>query len=403
MDALILLTAGLAATAGALANWLALIPWRRSVSAHWTERARLLWPARAGAAWNVCFAGLLAAGVVECVWAHEAPVWYARILVGIGGALAGSYFFDREVFSGFTGREWLRQMLAGWGLQIALGAVLIAGLVYMPNEINPTALTIAAAVLVGQLAIRLKLAVLVLRALGVLQPADPALKELVRSMSTRLGTPVADVWKLSGPQAQACALPLTGELWFSGRLIEICTEAELRAIAAHEIAHLAESRFTVAGRVAAAMVWWPLVFLNPAMASFGPVGFAGLMVLCLALSRSARRASFRLERRADGMAANAQEQDGDYASGLEKLYRDNQLPAVNPKGQRTHPSLYDRLTDAGRVPDYPRPAPPKRVPWTTVVLFSLWLITLLYPSFREVDEQLSHRELMEWMETNQVR
>ncbi|MHB1307692.1 MAG: M48 family metallopeptidase, partial [Limisphaerales bacterium] len=352
MDALILLlTAGLAATAGALANWLALIPWRRSVGAPWTERARLLWPARTGAGWNLVAAGLLAAGVVECVWAQDAPVWYARTLAGIGGALAGSYFFDRELFPEFTGREWLRQMLAGWGLHIALGAVLIAGLVYMPDEINPRALTIAAAVLVGQLAIRLKLAALVLRSLGVLQPADPALKELVRSMSTRVGTPVAGVWRLSGPQAQAYALPLTGELWFSGRLLEICTEAEIRAIAAHEIAHLTESRLTVAGRVAAAMVWWPLVFLNPAMASFGLPGFAGLVVLCLTLSRSARWASFRLERRADEMAASAQEQDGDYASGLEKLYRENQLPAVNPKGQHTHPSLYDRLTDAGRVPD----------------------------------------------------
>ncbi|MHB9005628.1 MAG: hypothetical protein ACYDC1_01715, partial [Limisphaerales bacterium] len=77
MDALILLlTAGLAATAGALANWLALIPWRRSVGAPWTERARLLWPARTGAGWNLVAAGLLAAGVVECVWAQDAPVWY---------------------------------------------------------------------------------------------------------------------------------------------------------------------------------------------------------------------------------------------------------------------------------------------------------------------------------------
>jgi hypothetical protein len=31
-------------------NWLALIPWRRSVGKHWTERARLLYPALASMA-----------------------------------------------------------------------------------------------------------------------------------------------------------------------------------------------------------------------------------------------------------------------------------------------------------------------------------------------------------------
>src|SRR5258708_36778623 len=36
-------------------NWLALIPWRRSVGRHWTERARLLYPVRKSARINLYF------------------------------------------------------------------------------------------------------------------------------------------------------------------------------------------------------------------------------------------------------------------------------------------------------------------------------------------------------------
>jgi hypothetical protein len=37
----------------ALANWAGLISWRRAAKAHWTERARLLWPVRFTAGINV--------------------------------------------------------------------------------------------------------------------------------------------------------------------------------------------------------------------------------------------------------------------------------------------------------------------------------------------------------------
>ena len=35
------------------ANWVGLIRWRRAVAAHWTERARLLYPARVTAVLNM--------------------------------------------------------------------------------------------------------------------------------------------------------------------------------------------------------------------------------------------------------------------------------------------------------------------------------------------------------------
>ncbi len=205
----------------------------------------------------------------------------------------------------------------------------------------------------------------------------------MRATADQVGTRVAAVWIIGGPHASAYALPLNGELWFSRRLLAICSDDEIRAIAAHEIAHLAESRITVAGRVAASVTWWPLVFTVPVVERFGVAGFAGLMLLYAGLSWLSRRMSHRLERRADGVATETQANQGVYAQALERLYRENQLPAVNPKGQRAHPSLYDRLTAAGRTPDYARPQPPKRVPWLTKLLFALWIVTLVYPRFRE--------------------
>jgi Zn-dependent protease with chaperone function len=369
---LLVLAASAAAVVG-LANTLALRPWRQSAGAHWTERARWLWPARVGAVWNVMLGGLLAAVLAEWVGRGEAPVWYARLLAGWAGALAGSYRFDHEVFPAFTVPAWLRHLLAGWGMHLVLGGVLVTAMVWMPSKWNLTTLAISGAALGTQLALRLKPGVLALRALRILQPADPPLLELVQAASETLRIPVAGVWVLGGPQAQAYALPVTGELWFSRRLLAICTEEELRAVAAHELAHLAESRLTVAGRVAASLVWWPLVFVSPALESFGLLGLLGLFAVCLGLNRASRGLSQHLERRADRVATNAQAHAGVYAAALEKLYRENQLPAVNPKGVSTHPSLYDRLTAAGRVPDYPRPQPPQRVAWTTILLLVLWL------------------------------
>jgi len=51
---LVLVSSGLvAALVTFAANWLALIPWRRARNEHWTERARLYYPARVAAANNL--------------------------------------------------------------------------------------------------------------------------------------------------------------------------------------------------------------------------------------------------------------------------------------------------------------------------------------------------------------
>ena len=90
-------------------------------------------------------------------------------------------------------------------------------------------------------------------------------------------------------------------------------------------------------------------------------GVAVLELVLLLLLVFSRQLSQRMEKRADALARQEQTGDGIYARTLEKLYQANQMPAVMPRGRRTHPHLYDRMLAAGLTPDYPRPAPPGRI------------------------------------------
>jgi Zn-dependent protease with chaperone function len=161
--------------------------------------------------------------------------------------------------------------------------------------------------------------------------------------------------------ANAMALPLTRELLFTIRLMEICDDDELSAICAHELAHLTESKGVVFLRVAGSLLWFPALFIRPIVHSFG---LTGLVILPLSLGASplVRRLSRRLEKRADRVATDQPGDTSVYARALEKLYCENQMPAVNGP-HKTHPHLYDRMLAAGIQPGFQRPKPPDEVSW----------------------------------------
>lgn len=78
-----------------------------------------------------------------------------------------------------------------------------------------------------------------------------------------------------------------------------------------------------------------------------------------------------MEKRADRIAIENQADPAVYARALERLYQTNQMPAVMPpRMERPHPDLYDRMLDAGVTPDFPKPAPPKKQSWTTLLLLA---------------------------------
>jgi hypothetical protein len=80
-------------------------------------------------------------------------------------------------------------------------------------------------------------------------------------------------------------------------------------------------------------------------------GTAAAALLFLAYGVTIRR----LEQRADSGPQKAA--DRSYPAALEALYRANLTPAV--LRSYSHASLYERLIEAGRTPDYARPLPPR--------------------------------------------
>ena len=184
------------------------------------------------------------------------------------------------------------------------------------------------------------------------------------------------MWMMTGVAAQAYAFPFTGELIFSERLLRVCTDEEVATICAHELAHLGEPGMVLAGRFAGSLMFFPLLFLNPCFHSWG-MGFLLLPLFSLLLARFSKWLSLRMERRADQAGTGSQVDEGVYARALEKLYRENQVPAVNINNSQTHPHLYDRMLAAGITPEYPRPARPAKTTWFRLcqtVTFAMFLI-----------------------------
>jgi len=377
-EMILILMAGSFCAAGLLAwglNWLALIPWRRSASQHWTERARLLWPARKSARLNLW---LIAANfaVAAIILIPESNLLFVAGPAFLG-ALLGSYPMSRELHPEIRFASWLHLVMASLLLFFAYWAVLFFGIVEMPENFGPLTWAIAGGILLMLMAFLFGLGVRLLRWLRVLKPAPEPLQALVREMSQQMGVPVRATWVLSTHLSNAVALPLTRQLIFTDKLLATHPDDEIKAICAHELGHLNEPRRVIFTRLLVALALFPLVFLQPLFAR-GEAGVRivlGLLIVVLLLFLIGIRLGRRMEKRADRMAVENQvSEPAVYARALERLYQTGQMPAVMPRhANKIHPDLYDRMLAAGVTPDFPRPAPPKGRHWTSY----LTLICLL--------------------------
>jgi Zn-dependent protease with chaperone function len=240
----------------------------------------------------------------------------------------------------------------------------------MPEEFNVTGLMIAAVVLLLCILWDRGGALRVGRALGFFVPAPERLQGIVRDTAASMNIPVQGLWVSRSSLAQAFAMPSTRTLLFSERLLQLCPDEEIKAICAHELAHLSEARTDYSKRYVLWLTFLPWVFLKPMLHRFGLVGFFLLLGTTLLGPVLYRRVSRKLEVRADQIAqANAPEGEA-YARALLRIHQDNLLPAVHAKEQATHPHLYDRLIAAGMTPDFPRPVPARSMAWHGVVFSS---------------------------------
>lgn len=356
-----------------IAMHLAMIPWRRSEGRHWTDRARLLWPARktgiAGMAAGVSCALLGGRFVFEGDFSLG-YVWMPALL-----GLIGIYPSSREIEPGYRFLLWFREV--AWVILLR-GGPIFAALYLMgtlPDEMEAAdwwlvfTCFLASAFLASGLWLPL-----VLRRVKeghTFAPMQRRLDRIAAEASGEGGVRPRHVWLGESPLANAMALPLIRSVLFTTRAMEILEDGEARAVMLHEMAHLRETFLMGLLRVLSAVSFFLFVFVRPVLHAWGLPGLMGLFAVYVLFLRFVGLMMRRMENRADSAATGITGESTVYARALEKIYEANQIPAVMPGNRMVHPHLYDRMVSAGVTPDYPRPAPPARwsgVAWGCLVI-----------------------------------
>jgi len=368
------------------ANWLALVPWRRSVGQHWTERARLLYPARKTSRINLWFI-TIALTFIGLVLDPSLNILVTAI-PALLGALLGGYPMCRELFPETRFKPWLHLVLSTLLLLLGFWLVIFFGAVAMPPHFGLLAWIIGGTVLFLQVAFLSGLGIRLLRWLRLLKPAPESLQALVQEMSQKMQVFVRATWVLSTHLSNAVALPLARQLIFTAKLLATHPDEEIKAICAHELGHLNESRKVIFVRTLVALSLFPLIFLKPVAALIGLTkGLLLLSLPVLVLLLVSFRLGRRMEKRADQIAVKDRfVEPAVYARALERLYQTNLMPAVLPRrAHRIHPDLYDRMLAAGVAPDFPKPAPAKSLSWPCVLAMAG---LLFFPVFALVTKVL---------------
>jgi Zn-dependent protease with chaperone function len=358
------------------ANGLALIRWRRARDAHWTERARLLFPVRVAAGSNVLFLPVTVALALRFLEPAEAPGLLAIAFVAWAGTLAGTFPFDLEVVPWLSAGDLLRQASVAWLFKFARWFLFLGAMALMPETVDWRSWLLAGAVVGFQAILVWGGAIWIASRLALVKPVPERVQAIIDQVAGKMQIAVRSAWTVRSSNANALAIPHTRDLIFTERALAILPEDELAAVCAHELGHLAESKASQLLRFLASLFLLPWLFLRPLWVAFGPGALGILLVSTVILWWLIRWLGKRLEIRADAAALANQGEAGVYARALARLYEDNQTPAVLPERRQIHPNLYDRLLAAGVTPDYPRPAVPASMSWhglLVAVLFGLLL------------------------------
>jgi Zn-dependent protease with chaperone function len=261
--------------------------------------------------------------------------------------------------------------------------VLLALLILLPDDPTWQATVLMAAGVVALAFFASGGGVLLLRLLRVARPARPhvaaMVEQLAREMKVRGRV---RVYELEWAQVNAVAWIMYRAVGFSRPLLEIMSADELRAIAAHEIAHLLEPPWVRTVRV---LQMFAYLGAAPVIKYGGPTGSLAGWLLIIVLLVAYQRFRRRMEVRADQLESQTVADANTYMRSMIKLHEANMLPAVMA-GAQSHPHLYDRLLAGGIQPDFPRPLAPSRTKpllaalaatiATLVVMFVLVVFTM---------------------------
>jgi Zn-dependent protease with chaperone function len=197
------------------------------------------------------------------------------------------------------------------------------------------------------------------RRVGLARPASDRICGIVDCVAADVGRAPPSLFIAEMGTANALAYPLIDTMGFTERTVEAFTDEEIAGIAAHEISHLDEPRMDTAKRLLKLPLLLVIMVSRPALANGLVLPYVLAVAATLYFWSWTRRAARRLEESADQDAQDRESGSATvYATALEKLHRENLVPAVLREKLLTHPELYDRLEAAGVTPDYPRPSPP---------------------------------------------
>ncbi len=357
--------------------WVASRPEARlGPDAHWTERARLAYPPQVlslMAPWTFGLLVLMTASDLQSPLSSLPPSMLP-LLAALAALAAGLVIRIR------TAQRLLCRRLSWW--HRLTGPLVMLLLVYphatvalvvalcTPPELGWGTIAVVA---VGAVVLIPFLYGLprVLSWLRLARSAPESLVALVADSGRRAGCRVLPrrVWLLDWHLANAFALPLSREMLVSERLVERLDPEEQAAIYAHELGHLDEPRWVLVMRVVSmAITFGMLSMARYIMDIHEQWGLVALGVAAYVVFLVFRPLWQRMEERADAGARRLDDEPSSLARALEKLYEANLVPAVLRSQSGPHPSLYDRLEDAGVVPEYPRPEPP---PWAAAAKAAL--------------------------------
>jgi hypothetical protein len=217
-------------------------------------------------------------------------------------------------------------------------------------------------------------------AIGLFEAPSAELATLVASSASRLDVKPPQISVADLPMANAFALVPGERLILTRAVLEGLSPASLATVVSHELEHFREAPSARALRVVSALAVVPVVLVRPV---FGVWGTSGVVVLALstaAVVSSLAIVRHRLEQASiagvGGEPANPS-RAADYARVLERIYEINGIPAVMRGLLARRGSLYDRMLAAGATPSFARPEPPPRRLVPLLACFVLALTSLV--------------------------
>ncbi len=347
--------------ASTLTTQVALRPWRSPPGAPWWEHARRTYVGRvASMALLVAIPAVLAIDLAKSVGPLTVVrgdlVVQAVTVVAFAAAVPARILAERAALRRpFGPGRWLLGMAVHLVRVRFLLPLLLLVLMVDVRVGLPPVLAAVVAIAVGVL-----LRWLIVKLLGIVRPAPQRLVAMVAARAAAMGVSPPSVFEVRWPVVNAYAFRSSkqGLIGFTTDAIELLTDDELDALAAHELAHLAEG--ATVWRVRRAVAWIPEIGLIgiAALYQYSDTQAVASGIVGLALMTTVFKPRFvrHFEKRADGLAKVAEDNPGAYASALARMHEANMVPLVlSEKGTHGHP--HDRIADAGgKVPSRPRAA-----------------------------------------------